>query len=317
EDRHGGGCGRVSGGPRARGTRVKKLEGAEVAWAAQLACLFEVNAEKPGNVSRVADFRDARFEDFVASAVAIGPAFQEVAYASVGETILRAMRDTRRFVRTNTNLGMILLLAPLAKAAAADGAGDGLPGALAQVLAGLTAEDASKAYRAIRLAEAAGLGKVDRHDVSQEEVDLTLLEAMLLARDRDSVAREYVTGFQITFGPGYPTLRRTWDEGRRLSECIVQTFLTVLAQVPDTLIARKEGEAAAEKVSWRAQEVLAIGGCFSERGRAELDRFDHELRDERHRLNPGTTADLVAASLFVFLTEGGMLSRMPDLVARW
>lgn len=295
---------------------MSPLEGIEIAWAAQMACLFEVNAEKPGNVSRRADFRDTRFEDFVVSAVAIGPAFQDAARATVGETVLRAARNTRRFVRTNTNLGIILLLAPLAKAAG-EGAPESLRASVARVLDELTADDAGKVYEAIRLAAPSGLGEVERYDVSEETVDTTLLQVMGLARDRDSVAREYVTDFEITFGLGYKTLRRAWEEGCNFSDAIVQTFLTVLAQVPDTLIARKEGQTAAEAVSQRAGEVLAAGGCLSSRGREELVRFDRDLRDESHRMNPGTTADLVVSSLFVFLAEGRMLNSLPDLVARW
>jgi len=294
---------------------VSPLDGIEIAWATQMACLFEVNAEKPGNVSRRAEFHDTRFEDFVTSAVAIGPAFQDAALATVGETVLRAVRDTRRFVCTNTNLGIILLLAPLAKAAGV-GAGEGLRVAVAEVLAGLTAADSDKVYTAIRLAAPSGLGTVERYDVSADTVDATLLHAMALAQDRDSVAREFVTQFEITFGLGYETLRRTWEEGCTFSDAIVHTFLTVLAEVPDTLIARKGGRATAEAISRRAEDVLAAGGSLSSRGREELLRLDRELRDDSHRLNPGTTADLVAASIFVFLTEGGMLGNVSDLVAR-
>ncbi|GAB4244181.1 MAG: triphosphoribosyl-dephospho-CoA synthase [Thermoleophilia bacterium] len=295
---------------------MSPLEGIDIGWAAQMACLFEVNAEKPGNVSRRADFRDTRFEDFVVSAVAIGPAFQDAARATVGETVLRAVRDTRRFVRTNTNLGIILLLAPLAKAAG-EGGPERLRASVARVLDELTADDTGKVYEAIRLASPSGLGEVERYDVSEETVDTTLRQVMGLARDRDSVAREYVTDFEITFGLGYETLRRAWEKGCNFSDAIVQTFLTVLARVPDTLIARKEGQTAAEAVSQRAGEVLAAGGCLSSRGREELVRFDRDLRDESHRMNPGTTADLVVSSLFVFLAEGRMLDKLPGLVARW
>ncbi len=94
-------------------------------------------------------------------------------------------------------------------------------------------------------------------------------------------------------------------------------FLTILAAVPDTLIARKNGKAVAEDVSRRAAGVLSSGGGTSPRGRARLDQLARDLGDEAHRLNPGTTADLVAASLFVFLTEGGLLADVPALTDRW
>ena len=288
----------------------------EVAWAAQLACILEVNAWKPGNVSRMHDFADCRFEEFLVSAVAIGPAFREAARSFVGKTILQAVRATRGLVGTNTNLGMAIALAPLAKAAGT-GHPNGLRAAVVEVLEGLTVEDALMAYEAIRVAAPAGLGKVDRCDVFGEDADVTLRGAMELAQDRDALASEYVTGFELTFDVGYATLLRLWGVGCRLSDSIVQTFLTILARAPDSLIARKNGPAAAERVSWLAQSVLKDGGVFSEKGLEELDRLDLALRDERHRLNPGTTADLVAAAIFVFLVEGRMLNRFQDLLQCW
>ena len=140
---------------------------------------------------------------------------------------------------------------------------------------------------------------------------------MNLAQNRDTVAREYVTDFEVTFEIGYTTLRQFLAEGHKFSDSLVQTALTILAQVPDTLIARKEGLAVAQEVSHRANQVLQAGGAFSERGREALRTFDVSIRDERHRLNPGTTADLIAATLFVFLTEGGALELFPDLLGRW
>jgi len=295
---------------------VDRLTGVEIAWAAQLACLFEVSVEKPGNVSPRGGFIDARFEDFAASAVAIGPAMRDAGLATVGETIARAAVDTRRLVATNTNLGMILLLAPLARAAARLEAAGDLRVALGRVLADLTVQDARLAYEAIRAASPAGMGEVDRHDVG-EDVTVTLREAMDVARDRDSIAREYVTDFEITFALGAGTLRRCWQDGAAFSDAVVTAFLTILSQVPDTLIARKNGAAAAEDVSRRAARVLAVGGSLSEQGRARLAELARELGDAAHALNPGTTADLVAASVFVVLTEGGMLADVPALTARW
>ncbi len=296
----------------------------QIAWAANIACLLEVCADKPGNVTWGKDFWDTRFVDFMASAVAIGPALRNAPDVPVGETILRAVQDTRRFVRTNTNLGMILLLAPLAKAAGREPPhSDGLRAGVGDVLQALTVDDARQAFEAIRLAAPGGLGRADRYDVrrADTQVNVTLLEAMRSAQHRDTVAREYVTDFEVTFEVGAAALHRLWSEGRDLSDTIVQTALVILSQVPDTLIRRKKGAAAAQDVSHQAQEVLQAGGIFSAAGREALRHFDHAIRDDNHHLNPGTTADLVAASLFVFLTEGGQeggrLDRFPDLIARW
>jgi triphosphoribosyl-dephospho-CoA synthase len=296
---------------------VDRLTGVEIGWAGQLACLFEVSVEKPGTVSPRGGFAAARFEDFAASAVALGPALRDAGSASVGETIVRAAADTRRLVATNTNLGMILLLAPLARAAARVDGGGGLRVALSGVLADLTVQDARLAYEAIRAASPAGMGEVDHHDVGEDDVTVTLREAMAAARERDSIAREYVTDFAITFTQGAETIRRSWRDGAAFSDAIVAAFLTILAEVPDTLIARKNGLAAAEDVSRRAARVLAAGGPHSQQGRVHLAELALELGDEAHALNPGTTADLVAAAIFVFLTEDGMLANVPALTARW
>ena len=279
----------------------------EVAQAAQIACLWEVSADKPGNVTRHKDFWDLKHEDFLLSAVAIGPAIREAGEKTVGETILKAIRDTLRFVASNTNLGIVLLFAPLAKAY---GPGK-LRESLREVLDSLTVDDAQKAYRAIRLVNPGGMGRLEKYDISEEEeVDITLREAMWLAKDRDSIAKEYVTHFENTFEFGYPCLMRYWAESHKLLDSIVQTYLSILAEVPDTQIRRINGPAVAEDASQRAKRALKLGGVFSAQGREAVRELDRFLREEDDGLNPGTTADLVTASLFVALLSGG-LYQMP------
>ncbi len=281
---------------------MRYLEADEVVWAAQMACIWEASADKPGNVTRYRDFADLKFEDLLISAMAIGPALRDARRVSVGETILRAMRDTQRFVPSNTNLGIVLLFAPLAKAY---GPGN-LRERLGKVLASLTVDDARQVYGAIRLARPGGMGKIGKYDITEEEVDVTLREAMGLARDRDSIASEYVTDYKITFELGYPTLMKYWEQSRNLMDSIVQTFLTILSEVPDTHIGRKNSPAVAQEVSRRARMALELGGVFSERGREAVTELDLYLREEGHRLNPGTTADFTASSIFVALLESGL-----------
>jgi len=294
---------------------MKPLDPDVIAWAAQLACVLEVSANKPGNVTPTTGFSDMTALDFMASALAIGPAMREAPRSGLGRTIRRAVDDTRRFVTANTNLGIVLLLAPLAKAAGTAHPGR-LRSAVGDVLGNLTAEDRRQAFAAIRKASPGGLGRADTMDVNDLDAGGTLLEAMVEARGRDSVAREYATRFQITFGTGYPCLDQLWGEGHALSDAIVQTALTILARVPDTLIARKEGWETAEEVSARARDVLDKGGALSEEGKKALAHLDGDLRGEGHRLNPGTTADLTTASLFIFLAEQGPQS-IPKVVRRW
>ena len=292
------------------------LTARELALAAQLACLLEVSAWKPGNVSRSHDFGDCRFEEFLVSAVAIGPAFRQAGRSSVGKTILQAVTATRGLVGSNTNLGIAILLAPLARAAG-KGHRDGLRAAVSKVLERLTVEDAKLCYEAIRVAAPAGLGKVDRCDVHGGDAGVTLRAAMELARDRDSLANEYVTDFALTFEVGCATLRELQEGGCGLSKSILQTFLTILSRVPDSLIARKNGREEAERVSSQAGAVLEEGGVLTGKGLEGLRKLDVTLRDEKHRLNPGTTADLTAAAIFAFLVEDRMLDRFQDLLRCW
>lgn len=273
----------------------------EVAAAGQLACLLEVSAPKPGNVSPGRHFHDTRYEDFLASAVAIGPALAAAGSRPLGATIFAAADATARWTRSNTNLGIILLLAPLAQAAHRQG--DALRDELREVLAETTVADAAEAYAAIRRARPGGLGAASSEDVASAPT-VTLRDAMALAAGRDGVAREYATDFATTFEIGAPALRAARSSGLDWSAATVETYLRLLAAGPDTHIARKLGHAAAEAVARRAREIEATGGVRTPEGRLALEAFDAELRSPTNTHNPGTTADLTCAALFVVILEG-------------
>ena len=274
----------------------------EVAAAGQLACLLEVSAPKPGNVSPDRHFHDTRYEDFLASAVAIGPALAQAHTAALGRTIRRAVEDTLRWTRSNTNLGIVLLLAPLARAALQE-QGD-LRDRLRRVLSETTVDDAVEVYAAIRQARPGGLGRSHVEDVAGRPT-VTLQEAMALAAERDGIAREYVTGFARTFEIGVPALVAARRDGLTWTDAAVETYLALLESGADTHIARKLGVEEAEMVSRKAREVRAAGGTRSSAGRQALTELDRELRDPRNRRNPGATADLTCAALFVVILDGG------------
>ena len=276
---------------------------ADVAAAAQLACLLEASAPKPGNVSPGRPFGDARYEDFLASAVAIGEPLAGAGTRRLGATILLAIEATARWTRSNTNLGIVLLIAPLARAALCVptfGGGGTLRTALRGVLAETNVDDARDVYAAIRLAAPGGLGQAAEQDV-RNEPSVTLLDAMRLAADRDGIAREYADSFEATFEIGAPALERARADGLGWSEAVVETFLTLLAARADTHIVRRGGDALAAQATHLAAGALAEGGVRSAAGLKAIDEMDRALRDERHHGNPGTTADLTAASIFVVL----------------
>jgi triphosphoribosyl-dephospho-CoA synthase len=281
---------------REAGTNMKK----RIAQLAQMACVWEACAPKPGNVNRSHDFDDTSLEDFLLSAIAIGPALENADQKGVGRIVLDAAHSTLMLVKSNTNLGIVLLIAPLAKAWMSSSGGENIRQSLSAVLNALTVEDARLAYEAIRLMQPGGLGQVSRADV-RDDPSVTLLQAMALAKDRDSIAREYATGYEITFETGLPALKEAQSRNADFPDAIVQAFLTILSRVPDTLIARKKGTGTARQVSQMAADVLAKGGMLEPEGRTALAEMDTALRDPNHTMNPGTTADLTAAAVFLDL----------------
>jgi triphosphoribosyl-dephospho-CoA synthase len=262
--------------------------------------VLEVSAEKPGNVTPTHDFHDTSYEDLLRSAIAAGPELALAGERGVGETVLGVVRATRRVTSANTNLGIALLLAPLAKAALGVRP---LRARLGETLRALDLADARAAYEAIRLAGAGGLHEHVEHDVRSEPA-VGLREAMAGAAARDAIASEYVTDYTLTFETGLPALGAAIGDGLPARDAIVELHLRLLGFAPDTLIARKRGAATAAQVSAGARAVLAAGGVRTGAGRRALRAFDASLRGASNALNPGTTADLVTATLFVALLEG-------------
>lgn len=253
----------------------------------QLACVWEATARKPGNVHRYADFDDLTYLDFVHSALVAGPVLERAAERGVGLTVRDAIRATRTVVRTNTNLGIVLLLAPLA-AVPRDVP---LETGVVAVLDRLTVADSRAVFEAIRLANPSGLGDAPEQDVRNEPT-LPLREVMALGASRDLIARQYVNGFREVFEIGVPAL----SEELSLEAAIVRCHLRLLAANADTHIARRAGVDVAAEASRRADRVL--------RGEEAVADLDAWLRADGHRRNPGSTADLVTASLFAALRDG-------------
>jgi triphosphoribosyl-dephospho-CoA synthase len=252
---------------------------------------------KPGNVHRGADFDDATLYDFSTSAVVIGPIL--AAEHGVGSAILEAVRATNRFVGHNTNLGMILLLAPLAAVPREEPLRSGV----ARVLRGLTATDSAAVYEAIAHAKPAGLGKATEMDVGGPPPD-SLLAAMTLAENRDFVARQYARDFADVFEHVVPPIVEHCRAGRSLTVAVIDTFVSLIARFGDTLIARKCGQRVSDHAAVMANHVISAGAPGDEDYQEALSDLDFWLRSDDHRRNPGTTADLVAAGLFAIFRDG-------------
>jgi len=296
----------------------------KVEMAVNLACVLEATAGKPGNVNRSSDFHDTSLVDFLASAAAITPVFSRTKELSTADLVLHSVRATRKVTSVNTNLGIVLLLAPLAKSFLPIEVESGNPGSGFQsrleewqketerLVGGLGAEQADLLCHAITMAAPGGLGNKKEGDVRSGAAGRTVFQMMELAQSDDLIARQYTTGFQVVFQDVAPNLRSFLKQGCMLQVAVIGTFLCTLAKYPDSLIARKNGLDFSQSISARAAK---LGGQWRELGCPgydsadqesqdfwkEMSDFDFFLRSDQNRRNPGTTADLIAAGLFVLL----------------
>ncbi len=258
-------------------------------------CRLEVQALKPGNVSVHAPGHRMVADEFFRSAEAVAD-FIALRGLSVGERILRSVEATSAAVGCNTNLGIVLLLAPMAHAVLANDARRGLRDALGLALRGLTVADAVAAYRAIRLANPAGLGSSATQDVAGVPT-VTLLEAMRAAAQRDRIACQYATDYADIFALGIPAVASAEARGWGPEWAAVACYLRFASEFPDSHVLRKHGPEAAEAVRARFRAVEThIKACDNPDAAVPiLLRLDKNLKEEG--INPGTSADLTVTSL--------------------
>jgi triphosphoribosyl-dephospho-CoA synthase len=279
-----------------------------IATAATLACLYEATAPKSGNVHPLAPFGDMTYNHFLQSAAAIGSVFDRAVLShatassdvSLGTLVLDAVVATRQAVGRNTNLGTLLLFGPLVKAWL-----DASPQnfrqfqqATASQLKKLTAVDAEAIYAAIRHAQPGGMGEATNHDISHKPPDC-LVTAMREVAEFDAVARQYTNNFADVFELLLPWFEEELTATRDPFQAICDLQLRWLAREPDGLILRKSGaDIAAQAQLLAADAANAKEPCTKRLRIQELDTF---LRADGNRRNPGTTADMIAATLLVRL----------------
>jgi triphosphoribosyl-dephospho-CoA synthase len=255
------------------------------------ACQAELAALKPGNVHIHADGHGMTVADFSRSAEAATEPLCRIG-STVGARIRESVAASLAAVACNTNLGIILLTAPLI--AAAESGRTPLRQALAMVLDGLTVADAVDAYAAIAAANPGGIGSAVQQDVFAPPT-VTLREAMVLAADRDLVARQYATDFTDIFTVGAPRLEAARRQGAAPEWATTLVFLDFLAAFPDSHIARKSGLDTARAVQREAAELRLTLPDDPAAACPVLLAFDRDLKSRG--LNPGTSADLTVASL--------------------
>ncbi len=266
----------------------------------ETACLWEAEAPKVGNVHPGASFDNLTYDDFVRSARITAFMLSRVDARGVSQSILDAVRALQLQVGKNTNLGIVLLLAPLAAVKNPDSLSEELPA----ILNALQIEDSVRIYEAINLARPGGMGQVENQDLSSTP-SRPVKQLMQLAENRDMIARQYARNFEDVIDFGLERLAFWWNAFKQnRNRAIVALHLDWLAHYPDSLIQRKCGTQVAKEASSRAATILKCGWPESSQSEEKLTEFDRWLRAEGNRRNPGTSADLVAATLFAGLQKG-------------
>lgn len=292
------------------------MEAKEIAKLAQIASVLEVSGwPKPGNVHRTRNYDDMVFQDFAISAVVIGDTMEAVASqakeiddlseAELGRYIFQAVDETNRWIETNTNLGIMMMCIPIAAAVSISNGFDEIQENVGRLMDATTVEDAVNLYDAINVADAGGMGDQDEFDVMSEKAkdelranNQTMFDVLEISAGWDRLANELTNKMPVCFEIGYSCYSSFWktsDDVDVINKATVLTFMTILSQIPDTLISRKYGDEVAEDVSQKASDILEFkdDDSFVEK----LLEFDDYLYE--NKLNPGTTADLTAASIFL------------------
>jgi triphosphoribosyl-dephospho-CoA synthase len=291
-------------------SKIKKIS-----CAAQLAGVLEASTEKPGNVTPSHDFEDTTYQDFLAGSIAMGPSIEEAAFRgylaglqeieyagiSIGELMLQGVKDVRNsHTGGNTHLGTLMLIVPIAAGAgfciAEKETFEKLRPTVNKLLGCSTLKDSHNLYAALENAKVGGLGKLIKKQ-------LTFAELMKASAERDRIAEELSSGLPIVFKCGLPHFEACLSEeypsslpaGSDMRAAILRTYIYLLSKYPDTFIAKKHSTKKAVDVSDKAKDVL--------KGRLPLARFDAMLRSSGNQLNPGTTADLIAAVTFSYLLK--------------
>ncbi len=290
--------------------RSPEISAETAAEKAVSAMLLELVSPKPGNVSRFQDLQELGLDQFLASVASLAIPFHEIASGKVGvgKGVLKAVkRMSEAQGGGNTHLGAILLLAPMA-AAASGTTPENVRAELDGVLQGLSPEDGHYLHDAIALVHPA-LPPVKEFDVYETPAEMfenvSVLEWMAggiePGTQPNTIAREYVTNFEFTFEQAHPFLHEHLGKAR-LEDAITHCFLWILSEQVDTLLIARHGQEEAERVTERAAEIMEAGGYLIEEGRRLAIELNMELVERG--MNPGTSADLVTAAIYVELLGG-------------
>lgn len=265
------------------------------------ACFAEIEALKPGNVHIFADGHGMQVQDFIKSAELSSAAIAQ-AGLGLGERIYQSVHATWEGVGCNTNLGIILLCAPIIQSQLQQSAAsnpENLQQQLSQMLAMTTQVDAAWLFKAIKRANPGGLGQSDEHDVN-DEAACTLLEAMQYSAEKDLIALQYSNGFLTVINEGLPQYQQALSRLERSAWAVTELYLYWLSHYPDSHIVRKHDLNIAQVVQ---AEALTHYDAFLQSKNpnqylSALLAFDQSLKSRK--INPGTSADLTVATIFLY-----------------
>jgi len=305
----------------------------DIVRCASLASFLELAGwPKPGNVHRTKNFKNTRYEHFLAGIVAIQPNFKEFcnrtykysinigedfSFVRLGYFFREAAKEMLKWQKGgNVLLGHILILAPLVAAAAICLKSKKIKYNnyilnIKKIINDSTVKDAQELYQAIKIVNPGGLGKVDKYDINDENSaiilkrdGITLKKIFELSKNIDLISSEYSTDFNIILNEGLPYYFEIFNQTNDINIATVNTYLKVLSEHPDTLVIRKSGIEAAIMISNRAKEIITMGGIMTEKGLKLTQELDDFLHEKKGKMNPGTTADIVAGIIFCALLFG-------------
>ena len=264
------------------------------------ACEIDINAFKPGNVSIYSAAHDMTATDFIISARVSAPHICNKDF-SLGEKIFYAIQATREAVACNTNLGIVLLCAPLIQAFQIRNTDQSLRDALRLVLSSTDQTDCNWVYQAIRLAAPGGLGSSDQEDVDTIP-EVTLTQAMAIASEKDLIAKQYVSDFREIFDFTILEYNEKSDLSPDLAHIAVLLYVKFLEKYTDSHIQRKFGDVYDAMISEKMSEISKL---------LNLSHFSNHLQElqaldkwfKTNKINPGTTADMIVATFFVVFLE--------------
>lgn len=289
---------------------MRKIEKINLALIAQTAAILEVSVNKPGNVSPWNDFSDTKYEDFLAGGTAISNAIkistERGILAKKGKISLSDLRlgelikigaihilNSHPYAKVNTHLGMLLLTIPISIAYHLSEYEKEIGKNVKKILEYATVKDTIDFYEAIEISNANVGGKLKKPKVP-------FYKMLKISSKNDRIAYDLINGLKITKFSA-KLIEKNFSKIRDIKEAILQSYLELLAKYHDTLIEKKVGKEKAKEISGRARKIINLGGVKTERGRKEIEKFFIYLKNKGNKLNPGTTADLIASGLMLYL----------------